>query len=1129
MVKDPCLRNSATAKTKNKQTKKPPMQTHIFPLFPRLKILFLFVFIIGPVMGQSVETKGLQQTTSPAFYAGKTDKQHISGEVTMEQLLWDRHPQGGLVVHVEYETGKQSGRLVLHENFLVQGLNTNREKVKSALQYSRTVEQDGRLSFKEWDGDVLPYTDNIINVLFWENQPELVDMAEIMRVLAPNGTAYIKGDSDWQKVVKPWPDEIDEWTHYRYDAGNTGMSKDRQVGPPNHVQWEGGPRFMRTHEIESGFAGAVSANGRLYYIIDEGPIGVTDVRFPMQWNLVCRDAFNGMILWKRPMSEWGWQVWEQQWRDNPDRLDDYNKPYRRNVPEEWVWRTRIGDVDRLFVADGDTLFVTLSFGGAITAIDGATGETLHTYEETHGTVEFIVFNDLLIVRTNNPDPAITAIRADDGEVLWRHEDPVILDRSLSAAGEQVFFHNRSEAISLDVRTGEKVWVRTTDLRPGSVIAHDEVVLLVMRPGSLALSAETGEPLWEGPWVQFKARYPDIFVSGDVAWYGVYHHSREVDFHARDIRTGDVLQRLEMKNLLESDHHRRCFMDRGVSNYIVTGRRGSEFVDLSGANDHKRHNWTRGACVSGMMGANGLYYVPPHNCFCYPAVRMDGFFAFNSRLDFPQRGGAASTERRTARGPAFGQISNITDSEADRSTDQWPVYRQNAMRSGSVSSGVPSNLEPLWTMELGGRLTQPVVADGRVYVADKDEGTLHCLDLDSGRLLWSETVTGRIDSPPSVFEGMVIFGSTDGYVYSLRATDGEWAWRFRAAPEDRQIISYERLESPWPVHGSVLIMNDLVYFSAGRSGFLDGGIHVYAIDPVTGVVIYENRLEGPYPDIAEPTPPFNQEGYRSDLLTTGGSYIYMGRTVFDQNLEIVEPEYVHLVGRQGNELEYRIMPGMRLIPTAGFLNDTFWDRTWWMYSHVWPGFYYAQQAPKSGQMLVFDEQHTYTVKHYTTRNRHSPMFFPENGYLLFSDDNDNEPLFYRGEGEPKPIAWEPEVPEFTRWNIYQDAAVDKGPGFTRSKPARWTSWTDVRIESMVLAGDKLFYAGPPDVVPDEDPLASFEGRMGGMLRGVSVHDGSELEEYRLDAKPVFDGLISAQGKLLISLEDGRIICLGTSRH
>jgi hypothetical protein len=92
--------------------------------------------------------------------------------------------------------------------------------------------------------------------------------------------------------------------------------------------------------------------------------------------------------------------------------------------------------------------------------------------------------------------------------------------------------------------------------------------------------------------------------------------------------------------------------------------------------------------------------------------------------------------------------------------------------------------------------------------------------------------------------------------------------------------------------------------------------------------------------------------------------------------------------------------------------------------------------------------------------------------------------------------------------------------------RWSIRIPVRVRAMVAAGGKLFVAGPPDVVPDDDPLAAFEGRRGAMLWAFSGRNGEKLGEVaRLDALPVYDGLIAAGGRLYVSLQDGRIVCFG----
>jgi hypothetical protein len=83
--------------------------------------------------------------------------------------------------------------------------------------------------------------------------------------------------------------------------------------------------------------------------------------------------------------------------------------------------------------------------------------------------------------------------------------------------------------------------------------------------------------------------------------------------------------------------------------------------------------------------------------------------------------------------------------------------------------------------------------------------------------------------------------------------------------------------------------------------------------------------------------------------------------------------------------------------------------------------------------------------------------------------------------------------------------------------------------MVLADQNLYIAGPPDVVPKDDPMASFEGRLGGCLWVVSASDGEKLAEYELDHPPVLDGLIAAGGRVYIADMNGRLTCMGKKRQ
>jgi hypothetical protein len=183
------------------------------------------------------------------------------------------------------------------------------------------------------------------------------------------------------------------------------------------------------------------------------------------------------------------------------------------------------------------------------------------------------------------------------------------------------------------------------------------------------------------------------------------------------------------------------------------------------------------------------------------------------------------------------------------------------------------------------------------------------------------------------------------------------WRFLAAPDRRRLVSFGQVESIWPVQGSVLVQDSVVYFAAGRSSFLDGGIMVYALDAKTGKVLNQHHLEGPWPDVStEVGTPFAMEGALPDLFVSDGQDLYMQRIKFDADLNRLETTQESPLG----ELD---MGANHLVATGGFLDDTGFDRVYWMYSRRWPGFYFAQQSPKAGQLVVFDDDTTYAVKYF----------------------------------------------------------------------------------------------------------------------------------------------------------------------
>jgi outer membrane protein assembly factor BamB len=623
----------------------------------------------------------------------------------------------------------------------------------------------------------------------------------------------------------------------------------------------------------------------------------------------------------------------------------------------------------------------------------------------------------------------------------------------------------------------------------------------------AYSLADGKQLWrnkgsDGP-SGASTLAADVFVTHGIVWCG---NSQK----GWDLKTGEVKQELELDELISPGHHYRCHHARATERYLIWPKRGAEFIDVE-KGEHMRADWLRAPCFTGTLPANGLLYVPPSQCFCYPGAKVYGFLAMAADPVAPLK---SSTDAQLVKGPAYSQISSP---KPQVSSADWPMYRHNGQRSGSIKTAVPAQPVKQWEAKLGSKATPPVIVGDRLWIAEKDAHRIRCLDANTGKDVWSFTAGGRIDSAPTIHNGSVMFGCRDGKVYCLRATDGALAWSFRAAPGTQRTVSYEQVESIWPVQGSVLVQDGKVYFAAGRSSYLDGGIIAYALDATTGQVLHHHILEGPWPDIKTDTgTPFAMEGSLNDLFVSDGKNLYLQRVKFDGELNRLETKEESSLG----ELD---MGANHLAATGGFLDDSGFDRLYWMYSKQWPGFYFAQHAPKAGQLLVFDDTTTYAVKYFYRRHVWSPLFIPEEqGYLLFADDNTNEPNLEDKQKTIKALDWIPGTAD----DKYRKGGrgTEKGTGYIRENPEKWQQLVPQRIRAMVLAGDKIVAAGPADQLNPNDPLDAFESRSGSLLNVYSTKDGKLVSSQPMESFPAFDGLAAANGKLYLSTEDGKIICL-----
>ena len=136
-------------------------------------------------------------------------------------------------------------------------------------------------------------------------------------------------------------------------------------------------------------------------------------------------------------------------------------------------------------------------------------------------------------------------------------------------------------------------------------------------------------------------------------------------------------------------------------------------------------------------------------------------------------------------------------------DDWPAYRRDNARSGATAEKLSLPLAASWTLEprhapepawgdpnprpvggwfgsIEGRRVhfddafQVAVAAGSLFFGSSADNKVYCLDAATGAERWSFFTGGPVRLAPTVAKGRVYFGSDDGVVYCLQASDARWS-------------------------------------------------------------------------------------------------------------------------------------------------------------------------------------------------------------------------------------------------------------------------------------------------------------------------------------------------------------------
>ncbi len=134
-------------------------------------------------------------------------------------------------------------------------------------------------------------------------------------------------------------------------------------------------------------------------------------------------------------------------------------------------------------------------------------------------------------------------------------------------------------------------------------------------------------------------------------------------------------------------------------------------------------------------------------------------------------------------------TSIAAGEFTRGNSDWNQFRGDNSNSGIYPSKGRTTDELLWKFKTdGGIESSPAVVSGKIYFGSKD-GSVYCLDAQTGVVKWIFPTGGDISSSPLVSKAKLYIGSGDKKFYCINAEYGIEQWNFSAG---RGIMSSPKL-------------------------------------------------------------------------------------------------------------------------------------------------------------------------------------------------------------------------------------------------------------------------------------------------------------------------------------------------
>jgi len=578
---------------------------------------------------------------------------------------------------------------------------------EAGLYGSRIFVEQGSLS-------ELHLADNMADVVFVGEKSKRIPRAEVLRVLRPDGKAFLKDKT----VVKKFAKGVDDWSHPYHGPDNNPQSEDTVILAPYLTQFMGEPRYAPVPQV------AVASAGRVFKAY--GHVAFKKREEPLLNKLVAYNGYNGTELWRRDLRE-GVMIHRNTMIAMPERL------YVGDDVSCKVIDTGTGKlIDEIVPAKdvaGGTFWKWMAMeDGVLYALIGdqeQRDETKRWHRDQHGWPWNPISEGF-----NQPENPwgygrnVLAIDPKSKEVLWSHrEDKAIDGRAMCMKNGRIYvFRHGAYLACLNAKSGKEIWRKTpadaadlfkslgeylnrqdwrTNWRTTCYLKCSDEALYFAGPQVgklLALSAKDGSILWEHSYSNFQ-----LVLQGEI----LYGLSGQIDKHPSmkfDALTGKILAEIDKSS-------RACTRPTGCSDAIFFRASGGS-VRLDLASD--RPEWIspmRPQCHDGVTIANGLLYWWPSVCDCQLTLYGITSLAPAGTFDFEAKATEAERLERVVADASKVRVAELEQSEAD-----WPTFRADNQCTATSKATVPQSAKQLWQYDpkmrvRGGapRPTAPVAA------------------------------------------------------------------------------------------------------------------------------------------------------------------------------------------------------------------------------------------------------------------------------------------------------------------------------------------------------------------------------------------------------------------------------------